>query len=174
MDLVEIGKLGKTHGIKGELKTRFLEHYLDYIYELCKPGQLVFLEMDGFKIPYKIARLRNQDLLLSFEKVTSVEVARKLVNAQVYIARGIISDLDLDQISSDDLTAFNILDDDTGQVIGRIDRVEETPAHPIAMVIMEDGKSLFIPLADELISDIDMEENRIYMTLPEGLIDLAE
>ena len=172
MDLVEIGRLGKTHGIKGELKSRISDDFVEHISEILPPGQLVFLEVKGFKLPYRIRAMRNRDIVLSFQKVHTVEQARELVNAGIYVERKLISGIETKVELHEQLLTFFIFDLNSDQIVGEIERVEDNPAHPLLLVRSDDGRECIIPFAEQWIEDMDLEKQTIYMNLPDGLLDL--
>ena len=55
--------------------------------------------------------------------------------------------------------------------IGSIREIVEYPQQLIAVVEYE-GKEIMIPLAEQLIIEIDEENQKLVMELPEGILDL--
>ncbi|MEO5583093.1 MAG: hypothetical protein ABIR66_10395, partial [Saprospiraceae bacterium] len=65
---------------------------------------------------------------------------------------------------------FSINDNKEGN-IGLIESIEELPGQILAGVIFQD-RAIQIPLAEELILDIDLDNKIIFMDLPEGILIL--
>ena len=58
--------------------------------------------------------------------------------------------------------------------IGRVEAVDDSTMNVLFKVGTPSGQDLFIPVAEEWIDDIDHSARKIYMHLPEGLLDLHE
>ena len=79
-------------------------------------------------------------------------------------------DPDADEFYPEDLVGFGVMVDEAGEgiVTGFIDG--ENPLFLLSL----DGKSVYVPVADEFITEIDVAGRKIRMQLPEGLIDLND
>ena len=56
--------------------------------------------------------------------------------------------------------------------MGVITDINDSTENALFIVELPNGKSTYIPIADELIDEINEEEKYIVMTLPEGILDL--
>ncbi len=70
-----------------------------------------------------------------------------------------------------DLIGFSICTTD-GHPVGKICDIEDRTENVLFIVARPDGSTAYIPVADEYITNIDTDESRLVMDLPEGLIDL--
>ena len=61
---------------------------------------------------------------------------------------------------------YDIVDVESGKVIGRIEAVDESTIN----VLLELADGTLIPAADEFIADIDHEARLLVMRLPDGLL----
>ena len=66
------------------------------------------------------------------------------------------------------IVGYDIVDADSQKLIGRIGAVDETTIN----VLLELTDGTLIPAADEFIRDIDHEERKLLMQLPEGLVNI--
>lgn len=172
-ELAEIGKFQKTHALKGELNA-LLEIDVDYVDD----GNPLVVDVDGIFVPFYAESIRpkgTQSYLIKLEGVDSEEQAKAFVNCLIYAPKVDLIDYfgeEGEEIAfDDDLVGYIIHDSekgDLGTVIGINDSTDnvlligETPA----------GEEFFIPLTPDFIDEIDDERNVIFMTLPEGLLDL--
>lgn len=62
---------------------------------------------------------------------------------------------------------YDIVDVLSDKTIGRIEAVDETTIN----TLLELSDGTLIPAADEFIEDIDHEERKLMMRLPEGLVN---
>lgn len=170
---VPIGRIAKTHGIKGELSVT-----LDSEFDCeLRPGSPVILEIEGLDVPFFIAAVRPkgaESILLTLDEVKSEEDASALCGKDIYIyaTRDMLSeytdDEEADELTADKLTGYTIFD--AGKEIGTIADVREIG--PDCWYFVLDGSEKLIPIVDELISDINHKEKTIDMDLPAGLLEL--
>ena len=164
----KIGKLAASTGLKGEL---VLQHSLGKKTSL-KGLEAIFLEerKDSF-IPYFIqsAKIRSdKETVIKLEGVDIVEVARKLTPKEVWL-----TDEDFKKFvaasSPIALLGFNIISE--GEDLGEILEVIEQP-HQVLCTILIDGKEALIPIHEESLEKVDQKKRKVYVTLPDGLLDI--
>ena len=84
---------------------------------------------------------------------------------------------DFDTYDTFDCVGFVVCDVDKGE-IGVVERIEENPAHPLLVVSrntqadMEEETEVLIPVVDAFIQDIDKEQQKLMVSVPNGLLDL--
>lgn len=71
---------------------------------------------------------------------------------------------------ADDLVGYTIIDDENGN-LGEIKEIDLSTANTL-FLLERNGKTLYIPVADEFITDIDNTNRTIHTSLPAGLVDL--
>ena len=168
--IVQIGNFYKTHGIKGELSAGF-----DYDFE---PDILrcIILEVDGIYVPFFIEswRLRGPGrYLIKLEGVDDETEASALVNHTIY---AIADELPPDESDYEDgvylydLIGYELVDGDA--TVGTISDVDDTTENILFHVKSADGRTIFVPFAEEWIEEIDGDKKLIKMILPEGILDL--
>jgi 16S rRNA processing protein RimM len=164
----KIGKLAASTGLRGEL---VLQHNLGKK-TTFKGLQAIFLEekKDSF-IPYFIqsAKIRSHnETVIKLEGVDIVEVARKLTPKEVWLTA---DDFKKFAAASSPiaLLGFNIIND--GDDLGEILEVIEQP-HQVLCTILLGNKEALIPIHEESLDKIDKKNRRVYVTLPDGLLDI--
>ena len=96
-DVYKIGRLGKPHGVKGEITFQFQDDVFDRV-----DADYLIIEVDGILVPFFIEeyRFRSDEVaLLKLEDIDTQEAARQLTNSDVYFERR-LSDEDEDRDSS--------------------------------------------------------------------------
>ena len=167
IDTFKIGRLGKTHGVKGELTFHFSDDVFDRV-----DADYIFVETEGLQVPFFFEeyRFRNDDTaLVKFEGIDSADRAAQLTGCDVYFPRELCED-DGD-LSWDEIVGFTIIGDN-GAVVGEVTAIDLTTINTLFEVKTPSGNSALIPANDDLITDINREERTITMTLPQGILDI--
>lgn len=164
-DVFKIGRLGKSHGVKGDISFPFDDDVFDHV-----EADYLILDIDGILVPFFIEeyRFRNDTTaIIKFEGVDSQERARELTGCDVYFPRE-LADSAEDGLSWSAIVGFYILEVKSGKVIGRIASIDDSTLN--ILFCLEDGR--LIPATDDLITAIDQQARTITMHIPEGLLEL--
>lgn len=169
--LTSIGTFFKPHGIKGEISAT-----LDYAID---PSELrcIVLEIDGIFVPFFVdsSRPKGASLwLVKLDGVDSEKSASAFSNHEIYaitaeLPEGLVDEGE-DGLYLYDLEGYTLKEDEN--VIGTIDGVDDSTANILLIVKTPSGATVYVPFAEEFLTDIDKDNHTITMTLPEGLIDL--
>lgn len=169
--LIKIGRLGKTHGLKGEII--FKPEKIFSSFQLNDTFLFIGNTEENSKaFSLMHSRPMGSGLLLQLESISSLNLAQKLTNQWVFIME---SDL-LDAEPEDSLFLpfdFVVANKIPTQIVGKIHGVTESKAHSMLELTTPDGKSLLIPWVEEWIVSINKKKKIIVLDLPEGLIDLT-
>ena len=164
-DVFKIGRLGKSHGVKGDISFPFDDDVFDSV-----EADYLILDIDGILVPFFIEeyRFRNDTTaIIKFEGVDSQERARELTGCDVYFPRELADNAE-DGLSSSAIVGFDILEAQSGKAIGRIASIDDSTLN--ILFCLEDGR--LIPATDDLITAIDQQARTITMHIPEGLLEL--
>ena len=164
-DVYKIGRLGKAHGVKGEVSFQFD----DDIFDRADADYLV-LDIDGILVPFFMEeyRFRNDTVcLVKFCDIDTQQRAQELTGCDVYFPRTLAEEAE-EMPSLASLVGFNIVDASDGKTVGSIASIDDTTQN--ILFELEDGT--LIPASDKLIEDINGASHTIIMHLPEGLLDL--
>ena len=164
-EVYRIGRLGKTHGVKGEVSLQFDDDIFDRV-----DADYLVLELDGILVPFFIEEYRFRSdtvALMKFEDVDTQQRANELTGCDVYFPRALAAD-DEGEVSLSLLVGFDLVEANGGTTIGRIAAIDDTTAN--LLFELEDGR--LIPANDDLIRDIDTKRKTIKMEIPEGLLEL--
>jgi len=108
-------------------------------------------------------------VVLKFAGVDSISDAERLVGCEIQIPIGERAELASDEFYVSDLAGCTVTD--SGREIGRVKDVQfgsgEAP-----LLVVEGERERLIPFAAAYIEKIDLEQKRVSMRLPEGLLEL--
>ena len=164
-EVYKIGRLGKSHGVRGEVSFLFDDDVFDRI-----DADYLILDIDGILVPFFIEEYRfrsDTTALMKFEGIDSQERARELTGCDVYFPRNLATSDD-DSISWSAIVGFDIIDASTDKSVGRIASIDDSTLN--ILFCLEDGH--LIPASEDLITQIDQQARTITMHLPAGLLDL--
>ena len=164
-EVYKIGKLGKAHGVKGEISFLFD----DDVFDRTDADYLV-LDIDDIMVPFFIDEYRfktDDNALMKFEGIDTQERARELTGCDVYFHRE-LAESDEEHLSWAAIRGFELIDANTGKSAGRIASVDDATIN--ILFELEDGK--LIPASEELITNVDTKKQQIFINLPEGILEL--
>lgn len=164
-EVYKIGRLGKTHGVRGELSLLFDDDVFDRV-----DADYLVVRTEGILVPFFIEEYRfksDANAIMKFDGIDTQERARELTGCDVYFPRA-LADGDDDQLSTSAIVGFTLIDDTTGQSVGTIAAVDDSTLN--TLFELDDGR--LIPAAADLVTAIDREARSISMRLPEGLAEL--
>lgn len=172
-ELIKIGTIAKPHGIKGEMTAS-----LDYDIDLAEL-QCIVVPVEGIFVPFFINGVRpksTDNVILSIDGINDETEAKELCGNPYY---ALLSDVDIDNGIDEeggyvsDFVGYDLFDGEDN-FIGRITDFDDSTDNVLFHVTSADGKVILIPVAAELFEQIDSENHRVVMTLPEGLIASQE
>lgn len=168
-EVFKIGKLGKPHGVKGEISFMFDDDVFDRV-----DTDYLVLSIDGILVPFFIEEYRfhgSETALMKFCDIDTQDQARELTGCEVFFPRELS-----DRPSGEDVTWTEIagytLEDVNKGILGVIDSVDDTTLNILFEVKKPDGGVLLIPASEDFIKEVDNHNRTIKVDLPEGMLDL--
>ncbi len=163
-----VGKIVKTHGIKGEVTLRIDNDDFDEIEEL----DYFLLEINDKLIPFFVENITfhsNKSFVL-FQDLKTLEAASQLVGVTAYLPLELLPERSGNDFYSHEVVDFIVVDEEKGE-LGKVQEIIEYPTQSLIQVI-KDGKEILIPIHDDILKDVNREEKKIYIKAPVGLIDM--
>ena len=168
-DLLQVGIITSTHGVRGEVKVypttddprrfrRLKEVVLDTGREKLN------LEIEGVKF-------FKQLVILKFKGLDNINDIEKYRQKSLYVTRKNAVRLQRDEYFIADLIGLKVQDED-GTELGTVKDVIETGANDVYEVEMADGRSLLLPAIKQCILNVDVENGMMQVHVLEGLLDL--
>jgi 16S rRNA processing protein RimM len=165
-DVVLIGKIVGTHGVKGTCK---IQSFADSL-AVFEPGETLLVRRpDGSENSYEIIRVKphSRGALLTLKDVANREQAKTLIGTELYIDRARLPKLDNGTYYWFDLIGLKVYTTED-RYIGRLDSIIETGANDVYVVKKED-REILIPALKSVVRVIDTEQKTMQVDLPEGL-----
>ena len=164
-DLYKIGKIGKPHGVKGEVSF----HFSDDVFDRTE-AEYLMLCIDGLMVPFFMEEYRfrsDETALVKFCDIDTQERASELTGCEVFFPRDVADDDD-DNLSWAEIIGYSLIDSATSKNIGKIASVDDSTIN--ILFELEDGT--LIPASIELITNVDKKHKEIEIELPNGILDL--
>jgi len=163
-----LGKITKIHGYEGAVTIRLEKDFPDNIPEM----ESVFIETDGRPVPFFIDFSEQPDLStlrIRFAGYNSAEKVKEFVGCNLYLTEAAISAMPVE--TSQGLIEYEVVSDEDIS-LGIITDIIENPGQLLLNIISRSGKSILLPLHEDLIKEIDTENKIIRMIIPEGISDI--
>ena len=166
LEYLSIGQIINTHGLRGEVKVYPLT---DDISRFEKLKEAYVEENDGL-VKYKVESVKflSSTVAVKLKGIDSEEAANKLRGFYIKVDRKSAVKLPKDTYFICDLIDLEVYDE-KGLLIGTIKDVLQTGSNDV-YVIQSSGKDILIPALKDIVKKIDLENKKILVEMPEGLI----
>ena len=166
-DCYQLGEVIKTHGLSGEvsilLDVDFPQEY--------KNLESVFLEQSGKLVPFFIdtIQINGNKGLVKFEELDSINEAREIVKSKLYLPLSALPKLEKGQFYYHELVDCELIE--ANKLIGHVKEVVDLNGNQL-IVAEHKGNEILIPLKDEIIHKVDLDNKKVHVKLPDGLLDV--
>jgi len=164
-----LGKIVSKYSFKGEVLVK-IDTDEPGIYENMES---IFVSIGNNLVPFFIdkCRLHKSNLLrIDFEEVKTENDADRIMGSELFLPLSFLPKLTGDKFYFHEVIDFKVIDSVHGD-IGSIKNINDSTSQ--ALFEIEKGdKELLIPVNDEIITKVDRENKTIFITTPEGLVDL--
>lgn len=164
-DLIKIGTVQKTHGLKGEVSCHIQVTPDDF-------GDLksIFIKDKSGQVPYFITTYHfyQGKLTLALEDVDSVEKAKRLLNAEIWIESKYVTEDEY--VWVDQIIGYDIIDVHKG-FIGKVENYYKIPNNELIATEVQ-NKEVLIPANTHIVRAINNASKTIEVELPEGLLEI--
>lgn len=158
-EFIVVGKLGKTRGVRGELYITLLTDF---------PGR--FLDLKDIHVLERgvwiSRRLRSSELVggrpvISFVGVTTKEDAARMTNLELGVKTTEVMPLPEGSYYVYDLVGCEVIDETTGDCLGKVREVEKLPANDMYIISKKDGGELLVPAVGRFVKEVNISRRRI-------------
>ncbi len=166
IELLQVGAIIKTHGIRGEVKVYPLTDDVNRFKTLKE----VVLEPESDNITLEIEGVKFQKnlVILKFKGYDNINDIEMHVKKGIFVTRDNAVELEEDEYFVADLIGLNVVTDD-GEDFGVIKDVLHTGANDV-YVIDHDDKDVLVPAIKECILDVSIDDNVMKIHLMKGLV----
>ena len=164
----KIGKLAAAFGVQGEL---VLEHSLGKKTQLDGLEAIFLEEKKDTFLPYFIASTKvksKNEIYILLDGIGTREQARLLIKKEVWLSE---RDFKKFAASASPISLLGFMVVNNEHELGEVIEVIEQP-HQLLCVVLIDDKEVLIPVHEEFLEKLDKKNKKIYVSLPDGLLDI--
>ena len=169
-DLFRIGQITGAHGIKGDVKVYPVTSDPERFFSM----KTVLLAREGeeetatkeYTIT-KASHFKNM-ILMHFKGVEDRNAAEPLAGISLWVTRDNALPLEEDEYYFKDLLGLSVVDEE-GEDCGTVVDILETGSNDVLVVEDPSGKEILLPMIEECVLDIDLDEEKITIHWMEGL-----
>ena len=167
-ELLRVGVITATHGLKGEVK---VFPVTDDVKRFQKLKEII-LDTGNEKQTMEIESVKffKQLVILKFKGYDSIEMIERYKKKNLYVTRENAVRLNKDEYFIADLIGLRVIDA-AGVEIGMLKDVIETGANDVYAISLLDGRELLLPAIKQCILSVDMEAGEMMVHILEGLLE---
>lgn len=167
-NLLRVGVISSTHGVKGEVKvyptTDDISRFNNLKKVILDTGrEHVDLEIQGVKFSKKM-------VILKFKGYDSINDIEKYKGKDLLISRDQAVELGPDENFIVDLIGLLVVTED-GTKLGTLTDVIKTGANDVYEVTTAEGKEVLLPAIRECVLDVDLTAGTVTVRIMDGLLD---
>ena len=168
-DLILIARAVKTHGLKGEIVAELLTDFPERFEDL---DEMILVSPKGEQKPVQLEDFwfQKDRVVLKLEGCDDVDVAKELIGYEFGVPESDRVQLEDDEFYDWELEGCTVKVGD--ESIGQVRSVMKTGGTEILVVSDGSGKEKLVPLASDIVLEIDTSAKTIVVDPPEGLLDL--
>lgn len=170
MDYLHIGRVANTHGVNGFIKVL---PTTDDIKRFEALKNVTLENSKGEDTTYKIKSVKysGQFVLLKLDGIDSMDDAMLLKRDIIKITRDHAIPLEADENFICDLIGLSVFDI-SGDELGPLVDVIQTGANDVYVIDNGSKHGLMLPAMKQWIHEVNIQENRMVVSLPDGLLEL--
>lgn len=157
-----IGKLQRTHGVKGEIIMEIMTDFPEKIV----PGNIVYI--GSTQKEYEVATVRPtaDKMLISFKGFNDCDQVSILRNQIVSIKTEDANQLPEGEYYHHEIIGMTVVEED-GKPVGTISEILVTGANDVYIIKKENGEELLLPAIRDAVRSINREQRKMVVRLPE-------
>jgi 16S rRNA processing protein RimM len=168
-DLLRVGVITQTHGIRGEVKV-FPTTDDPMRFKKLK-ACVIQLKRETVQLEVQSVKFFKQYVILKFKGYDNINDIEQFVKKDLMVTRDNAVKCEPGEYFICDLIGLKVVTDD-GKELGTLTEVLETGANNVYEVTTTNGKQVLIPVIDECILAHDMEAKTVTVHLLDGLLEL--
>ena len=168
-DLVPIGRISATHGIRGLLRVTIYSGEFDSILSV---GSVVLQDERGKRETFEVASaaVHGKKVLLSLKPFTDINQVLHLVGRELLVYRQDLPSLEEGEYYWCDLLGLSVVTDQ-GETLGELCDIFATGSNDV-YVVRSATREFLIPAIEEVVLDVDLVGGVMTIRPLDGLLDL--
>lgn len=167
-NLLKVGVITSTHGLKGEVKVFPTTDDAKRFKRLKE----VLLDAGAEEPVLEIEQVKffKQFVILKFKGIDDIGDVQKYKGRDLFVTRENAVKLKKDEYFIADLIGVSVISDDNS-LRGILKDVIQTGANDVYVIDLEDGRELLLPAIKECVLMVDLDENMMKIHVLDGLLD---
>ena len=168
MELLEIGRIIRPHGLEGRVKVLSYLESQDALDEIAE----VFVgrkAQETSSFPLDAVQMGREFFVLKLGGIENKDSASKLVGSSVWMPLERIKKLPDGEYYWREIIGLEVVTEE-GRILGKIESVFPTGSNDV-YVCRGDEKEILLPAIDEVVRKIDMDHKMMVVRLLKGLAD---
>ena len=165
-DLLQVGVITSTHGIRGEVKV------FPTTDDVSRFKKLKNVILDNGKehrdLEIESVKFFKNMVILKFKGIDNINDVEKYKKAPLFVTRENAVPLEEDEYFIADLIGLKVVSDE-GEDLGIIDDVLQTGANDVYIITKDNAEDLLVPAIHECIKNVDIEGGTMQVHLLAGL-----
>jgi 16S rRNA processing protein RimM len=167
-DLIAIGRITRSVGIKGEVRVTLLTDDADRFTNLRRvwggnsPASVQLLNL-------RRSRSGRADVVLLFEEIDSRTAADAWRGKYLFVPSSDALKPKRGSYRIDDIVGLQVVSVE-GETLGVVKEVMQLPANDV-WVVLHDGKEILLPAIKQVVQRVDLEAGRVVINPMEGLFE---
>jgi 16S rRNA processing protein RimM len=163
--LVPVGRVLKTHGVRGEIKVLAYGETLGGM----EAGEKLLVIQGVEQRQLTLARLRSgtRGWIAEFEEIENIDEARKFTGMDLLVDKDRLPPLPAGEYYHFQLIGLSVVTKE-GDPLGTLSAIFQTGGNDVYVVASE-GKELLIPAIEDVVCEVDLAGGKVTVDLPEGL-----
>lgn len=168
-DLLQVGVITSTHGVRGEVKVFPTTDDAARFKKLKK----VILDTGKENIELEIAGVKffKNMVILKFKEFDNINDVEKYRQKKLYVTRENAVKLKKNEYFIADLIGLAVQTDD-GETLGELTDVLQTGANDVYVIRTADSEEILLPAIKECIKEVDVDGGSMLVHMMPGLRDI--
>ena len=166
---ISVAAITGSHGVRGNVKIKPFTATPESLGRFDK----VYLE-NGQQVALKILSFGSKGVVLArLGKVESRDASDALRGQHLYVDRVALPELGDDEIYHADLLGLEAVLAD-GSQLGHVAAIYDFGAGDVVEIMPQQGASFMLPFAGSALQAIELDQGRVVLAPPDGLLDSAD
>lgn len=168
-EFLNVGKIVNTQGIKGEVRVMATTDFTKERFAVGNELTLFLPNNEQKIVKIKSHRKHKQFHILSFEDYHDINAVEPLRNGVLKVAKEDLHELDNNEFYYYEIIGLDVIDQNLGN-LGKVKEILAPGANDVWVVDSKQYGEVLVPYIENVVLNIDLENKKIEVDLPEGLI----
>ena len=169
--LLAAGTVLKPYSYLGQTKVAF---FMSGWEDILEEGDYLFISWAEKGVPYLIENISwqtDKTAVISLADIGNDIEAQRLTGGEVLLLSKSFPKDESGEVSGESLIDFNAFSLE-GEAIGYVKDFIDNGPQALLDLLTNKGKRTYIPFHEDIVVEIDLENKKIILDLPEGLLEL--